>query len=127
MKLLSATIVATMLYGGAHLLRGGESQAAVGEASPSAGNYRLLANGKPACRIARGAELRGGLSRLTIGSDCGSLLPGIARARFWREQEDGTVVFSENGVDPIVAFAVADGLDYESYAPALPLLSLMAE
>ena len=29
-------------------------------------------------------------------------------------------------MDPIVAFAVADGDGYESYAPALPLLSLAA-
>jgi hypothetical protein len=44
----------------------------------------------------------------------------------WREREDGTVAFSANGSDPIVTFAVADGDGYESYAPALPLLSLAA-
>jgi len=52
--------------------------------------------------------------------------PGIERAKFWREQNDGTVAFSVNGVDPIVTFGVADGDGYESYAPALPLLSLAA-
>ena len=52
--------------------------------------------------------------------------PGIERAKFWRERDDGTVAFSTNGIDPIVAFGVADGDGYESYAPAAPLLSLAA-
>ena len=51
-------------------------------------------------------------------------LPGIEHAKFWREQADGTVVFSANGTDPIVTFSVADGDGYESYAPAAPLLAL---
>ena len=54
-------------------------------------------------------------------------LPGIERARFWRDRKDGTVGFSENGADPLVSFEAGDGVDYESYAPALPLLTLVAE
>ncbi|WP_348642919.1 hypothetical protein [Mesorhizobium sp. B2-8-9] len=50
-------------------------------------------------------------------------MPGIEHAKFWREQADGSVAFSD-GVDPIVTFGVADGDGYESYAPAAPLLAL---
>ena len=51
---------------------------------------------------------------------------GIERARFWREREDGTVGFSD-GRTPVVSFELGDGVDYESYAPARPLLTLVAE
>jgi hypothetical protein len=57
-------------------------------------------------------------------TNCRRLLPGIERAKFWQEKQDGTVALSANGTDPIVTFAVADGDGYESCAPALPLLSL---
>ena len=96
----------------------------LGEAQP-ASFYRLTANGdEAACAVQRGAEVSDGLSLLTIAHNCRRLLPGIERAKFWQEKQDGTVAFSANGIDPIVTFAIADGDGYESYAPAAPLLSL---
>ncbi len=86
-----------------------------------------MANGDEAsCAVKRGTEISHGLSLLTVTGNCRRVLPGIERAKFWREQDDGTVTFSANGIDPIVTFGVADGDGYESYAPALPLLSLAA-
>ncbi|MER8881763.1 MULTISPECIES: hypothetical protein [unclassified Mesorhizobium] len=127
MKTLPALIVAAALFGGFQLFHGGTGESrAANEAVPSS-NYRLTANGDEAdCAVRRGAEVSAGLSLLTVASNCRRLLPGIERAKFWREQEDGTVSLSANGSDPIVTFAVADGDGYESYAPALPLLSLAA-
>ncbi|WP_352501123.1 hypothetical protein [Mesorhizobium sp. M0012] len=61
---------------------------------------------------------------MTVAANCRRVLPGVEQAKFWREQDDGTVTFSANGTDPIVMFSVADGDGYESYAPALPLLTL---
>lgn len=75
----------------------------------------------------RGASVSDGLSLLSAAPNCHRLLPGLEQAKFWREQNDGTVAFSANGIDPIVTFAAADGDGYESYAPALPLLSLAAD
>ena len=126
MKTLSALIAAVALFGGVQLFHDGNGQSVAKEVTPS-NTYRLVANGdEAACAISRGAEVSGGLSLLTVASNCRRLLPGIEHAKFWREQNDGTVAFSVNGVDPIVTFGVADGDGYESYAPALPLLSLAA-
>lgn len=126
MKALSALIAAAALFGGIQLFHGGSSESAADEVVPF-NSYRLVANGdEAACAVSRGTEISDGLSLLAVAPICRKLLPGIEQAKFWREQDDGTVAFSSNGVDPIVTFAAADGNGYESYAPALPLLSLAA-
>ncbi|WP_425352269.1 hypothetical protein [Mesorhizobium sophorae] len=91
---------------------------------PPMRSHHPIATGN--CAVTRGASVSDDLSLLTMGPNCRRLLPGIERAKFWRQEQDGTVAFSANGVDPIVTFAVADGDGYESYAPAAPLLSLAA-
>ena len=126
MKTLSVLIAAATLFGGVQLFHGGAGQSAADEIAPST-SFRLVANGDEAVgAVSRGAEIADGLSLLTVAPKCRRLLPGIEQAKFWREQNDGTVAFSANGTDPIVTFAAADGDGYESYAPALPLLSLAA-
>ena len=129
MKALAAAIGAAALLGGVHSVRheGNGTAVAAGQGH-APGTYRLLANGgDTACTVRRGASLAGGLSELIIGTGCPAVLPGIERARYWRDRKDGTVGFSENGADPLVSFEAGDGVDYESYAPALPLLALVAE
>ncbi|UVK47901.1 hypothetical protein BPNPMPFG_004991 [Mesorhizobium sp. AR07] len=126
MKTLSVAIAAVALFGGVQLFQGGGGENAADEAAPS-NSYRLVANGDEGnCAVTRGASVSDGLSLLTVAPNCRRLLPGIERAKFWHEKQDGTVAFSANGIDPIVTFAVADGNGYESYAPAMPLLSLAA-
>ena len=127
MKVLTALIAAAALVGGVQLFHDGNGQSVAKEATLS-NAYRLVANGdEAACAVSRGAEISDGLSLLTVAPTCRRLLPGIERAKFWREQNDGTVAFSANGIDPIVTFSVADGDGYESYAPATPLLSLASD
>ena len=127
MKLLAGLVVSVALFGGAHFLQGGNGEGVADQTAPSS-TYLLTANGdEAACAIRRGADMSDGLSLLTVAPNCRKLLPGIERAKFWREEADGTVAFSANGIDPIVTFAVADGDGYESYAPAAPLLSLAGE
>lgn len=94
---------------GVQSLHDGNGQSVVEQAGPSS-SYRLTANGdEAACAVKRGAEVSDGLSLLTIAPNCSKLMPGIERVKFWREQADGSVAFSENGIDPIVTFGVADG------------------
>lgn len=127
MKALSVLIAATALFGGVQMFQGRGGESVAEEAVPS-NTYRLVANGdEGACAVTRGATISDGLSLLTVAPNCRRLLPGIERAKFWRDQNDGTVAFSANGIDPIVAFSVADGDGYESYAPATPLLSLAGD
>jgi hypothetical protein len=123
-KLLAGLVASAALFGGVQFLHGGDGRVAQ-EVAPSS-TYRLTANGdEAACTVQRGASVSDGLSRLEIAASCGKLMPGIERVKFWREQADGSVAFSENGVDPIVTFSIADGNGYESYAPAAPLLALI--
>ena len=127
MKTLSALIAAVTLFGGVQLFHDGNGQSVAKEVTPS-NTYRLVANGNEGtCAVSRGAEISDRLSLLTVAPTCRRLMPGIERAKFWRDQNDGTVAFSANGIDPIVTFAAADGDGYESYAPATPLLSLAGE
>lgn len=124
MKLLAGLVASVALFGGSQFLQGGNGQSEAREFAPSS-SYTLTANGdEAACAVRRGAEVSDGLSRLTVSPDCRKLMPGIERVKFWREQADGSVAFSENGIDPIVTFSVADGDGYESYVPANPLLAL---
>ncbi|TIQ30283.1 MAG: hypothetical protein E5X48_29140 [Mesorhizobium sp.] len=124
MKLLAGLVASVALFGGVQLLDGGDGQGAAVE-PVSSSTYRLTANGdEAACAVQRDAEVSDGLSQLSVDAGCSALMPGIERVKFWREQADGTVAFSENGIDPVVTFSVADGDGYESYAPAAPLLAL---
>jgi len=124
-KLLAGLFASVALFG-AQFLHHDDKGAA--SASVPSSTYRLTANGdEAACAVRRGAKVSQGLSRLSVSPDCRDLMPGIERVKFWREQADGSVSFSENGVDPIVTFGVADGAGYESYAPASPLLALNNE
>ncbi len=124
MKLFVGLVASVALFGSIQFLQGGNGQSEATEVAPTS-TYRLTANGdEAACAIHRGAEVSDGLSLLSVAPNCRKLLPGIEHAKFWREQADGTVVFSANGTDPIVTFSVADGDGYESYAPAAPLLAL---
>ncbi|MER8365345.1 hypothetical protein [Mesorhizobium sp. M1348] len=126
MKTVPALMATAALLGSVQLFYAGSGQSrAASESTPSSGNYRLVAHGDEAsCAVSRGAEISQGLSLLTVAPNCRRVLPGVEQAKFWREQDDGTVTFSANGTDPIVMFSVADGDGYESYAPALPLLTL---
>jgi hypothetical protein len=128
MKALSALVAVAALFGSGQLSHGGSGEDnAANKPTPPSSNYKLVANGNEAsCTVKRGAEVSHGLSLLTVAANCRRVLPGIEHAKFWREQDDATITFSANGIDPIVTFAVADGDGYESYVPALPLLSLAA-
>jgi len=85
---IPALIAAAALFAGVQLFHGGSSESAANEARPTS-NYRLVANGdEAACAISRGAEVSGGLSLLTVASNCRRLLPGIERAKFWRERAE---------------------------------------
>ena len=51
---------------------------------------------------------------------------GASKVRFWQERDDAVVVFSRDGIDDLVTFAVADGVAYESFRPASALISVVA-
>ena len=94
----------------------------------SADTFQLRSTGAPgSCAVTRGDQLSNGKADLRVDPSCAAVLPGVEKAKFWVEKDDGSVAFTENGIDPIVTFAVADGVAYESLAPAQPVVSLDAE
>lgn len=94
----------------------------------SAETYKLRSTqATETCDVTRGDQLTGGRSRLSVDPSCAALLPGVEKAKFWVDKDDGSVAFTANGIDPIVTFAIADGVAYELLQPAQPVISLDAE
>ncbi|WP_353644685.1 hypothetical protein [Mesorhizobium sp. WSM2239] len=91
---------------------------------PDGDMFRLRSSRNVSCAVTRGDKIAEDRSELEVEPSCAALLPGIERAKFWQEQEDGSVAFTENGVDAIVSFSVGDGVAYESFKPSTPLISL---
>jgi hypothetical protein len=101
------------------------SSVGIPQAQASDGDiFRLRSSGDVSCAVTRGDQVAEDRSELEIEPSCASLFPGIERAKFWQEHEDGSVAFTENGVDAIVSFSVGDGVAYESFKPSTPLISL---
>lgn len=88
--------------------------------------FRMRSAGDISCAVTRGDPVSGDRSELEVEPSCAALLPGIERAKFWQENADGSVAFTEDGVEAIVSFSVGDGMAYESFEPATPLISLDA-
>lgn len=126
MKLLMLSIaVVAASFGAVRQFDGVENHASGSVQAPPSGAFVLTANGDDGnCVVYRGAPVSAGLSVLAVPENCHALLPGIDRAKFWKEGDDGTVAFSADGVDPIVTFGIADGEGYESFAPREPLMAL---
>lgn len=94
----------------------------------SAETYKLRSTqAAQTCAVVRGDQLTGGRSLLSVDAACSVLLPGVEKAKYWVDKDDGSVAFTENGVDPIVTFAIADGVAYESLDPGQPTISLDAQ
>lgn len=77
-----------------------------------------------ACTVTRGAKVSRGLYALKVDPACSTLLPGIERVRRWHERSDGSVEFIGEGGDTLAAFGMGDGVDYESFRPRSPMLTL---
>jgi hypothetical protein len=67
-------------------------------------------------------------SRATASrADCADELPNVANARFWSEQEDGSVAFIMEDGRVALRFAAGDGHAFETYEAGAPLISLIAK
>lgn len=116
--LLAAVGAATVALtgGGAELSSESGSESSV---------YQVSAIGDAAsCSLTKGRPLSPGLNELDAEPACEQVLAGMGGARFWGEDEDGLVVISSNGIDPIATFSVGDGFAYESVSPREPYLTL---
>jgi hypothetical protein len=135
MKLFPALLAVGLALGGAFLAKGKPPEttaasmlgpvARTGQPS-SDGRYLLWSGDDLACAVVRGKAAGDGAYMLSADADCERLLPGLSKVRFWQERDDAVVVFSRDGIDDLVTFAVADGVAYESFRPASALISVVA-
>jgi hypothetical protein len=132
MNLAASTVMMAGLLATAGVLYYGPAGDRQAQAAPAVvqteadSAFRLRASSGASCAVMRGDAVSQGRAMLRIEPACATLLPGMADAKFWRENADGSITFTEESGDPIVSFSVADGAAYESFEPATPLLSLDA-
>ncbi|MDN2565143.1 hypothetical protein N1F89_02820 [Aquibium sp. A9E412] len=90
-------------------------------------HYRVVAPGDGArCGLRRGPAVEPGTRRLELFGACDALMQGLSRARYWREQDDGSVALVLAQGRTLVEFAAGDGVAYESFRPGAPMLALVA-
>lgn len=104
-----------------------------GEAGPAAapgkvGSYRLFVSGNPvACRVTKGRKLSEQIAEIKLSDECGEAYARLSKAALWREGNDGEIAFAAKDGRTLVRFTSGDGVAYESYRPAVPFISLVAE
>lgn len=77
-----------------------------------------------ACQVEKGPASGNGMSTVTLHSGCEAVLPSAERIRYWRDRDDGSVELIGEGTETVVVFGIGDGVDFESYRPVSPVLSL---
>jgi hypothetical protein len=78
------------------------------------------------CELAVEQDGASGTAQVKVEPDCAGLVPGIENVRYWQDKGNGSVSLAADGLDPVITFAIADGVAYESLEPAFPVISLDA-
>src|SRR5690606_12779850 len=106
-----------------HLISAPEKNAARAVAE----RFRVVLSGTDTgCDVERGDDVSSQKARLIFGQGCSENLPDLEGARFWNENEDGTIAFTGEDGKVRIRFAAGDGLAYESYGAGAPLIALIS-
>ncbi len=135
MKKLDGALLCVLMIAGAvvyaHRIDGAavdivSETGSIATSSPAAPElFRVLLSGVDVgCTLAHSA---GSEAPLEVGKGCAHSLPALADAKRWRQEPDGSVALADGGGHALLRLAVADGADWESYEPATPIVSLIAE
>lgn len=76
------------------------------------------------CIVTRGRPLSPRSREVRAGGDCEQVWPGLARARNWTDNGDGTVALTNDGGEAILTLGFGDGVDYESLEPENAVVAL---
>ena len=79
-----------------------------------------------ACLLTRGKKLSQRSRAMTPGKDCETVWPGLAEARNWTQNDDGTVALTNTGGEAILTLGMGDGVDFETLEPANAVLAFNA-
>lgn len=77
-----------------------------------------------ACLIGSGRAVSARSHQLNPGQDCDAVWPGLAQARNWTQNGDGTVVLTDRSGAQVLTLGLGDGVDFESLEPANAVLAL---
>jgi len=96
-------------------------------ARPAGHSYTITNSvAKTACLAERGAAISGRSTRFTAGPDCDAVWPGLAGARTWTQNGDGTVDVLDARGEALLTVVDGDGLAYEAVEPANAMITFVA-
>lgn len=79
---------------------------------------------RTACLITKGATTTLRSSAITAGEDCAAVWPGLVQARNWTDNDDGTVVLTDDHGEQVLTLGLGDGVAFESLEPSNAVLAL---
>lgn len=96
-------------------------------AKPAGHSYTISnAAANTACLAERGGPISSRSARFEPAADCDTVWPGLARARTWTNNGDGTVVVADAQGEAILTVVDGDGLAYEAVEPADALITMIS-
>ncbi len=75
-------------------------------------------DGSASCRVMRGQPVSHRSRQFSATADCDSVWPGLAEAKTWTENEDGTVILANASGSAVLTIVEGDGPGYETMEPA---------
>ena len=84
------------------------------------------ATANTACLAERSSPISSRSARFSAGPDCDAVWPGLARARTWTNNGDGTVVVADAQGEAILTVVDGDGFDYEAVEPTEALITMVS-
>lgn len=81
---------------------------------------------KTACLAERGNAISSRSARFVADKDCDSVWPGLASARTWTNNGDGTIVMTDAQGEAILTVVDGDGLAYEAVEPADAMVTMVS-
>lgn len=119
------TVTLSLVAGNAALGPNPAAVAAIPD-SPAelAGEVYRVSSGVRSCTLSKAAPSAAGISTLRADRRCDEVLPGLAGAKLWRENADGSVTIDADDAPQLITLSVADGAAYETFRPADPQITL---
>ena len=75
-------------------------------------------NGNTSCRVERGLPVSHRSRQFIASPECDAVWPGLASAKTWTDNEDGTVILASANGEAVLTIVDGDGPGYETLEPA---------